>query len=70
MSGAEALDSLDSFLDHSLEKRQGVKIACPEEIGLEKGWISGDAVLERAGKLGKTEYAAYLRRRVNELGNQ
>jgi glucose-1-phosphate thymidylyltransferase len=52
----------------TIEKRQGIKIACPEEIGLDKGWLSSDAVLERAAKLGKTEYAAYLRRRVAELG--
>ena len=42
--------------------------ACPEEIGLDKGWLGSEAVLERAAKLGKTEYAAYLRRRVAELG--
>ncbi|MBA8821257.1 glucose-1-phosphate thymidylyltransferase [Ochrobactrum sp. P6BS-III] len=65
----DSLHEASSFV-RTIEKRQGIKIACPEEIGLEKGWISGDAVLERAGKLGKTEYAAYLRRRVNELGNQ
>ncbi|MNE08450.1 Glucose-1-phosphate thymidylyltransferase [compost metagenome] len=65
----DSLHEASSFV-RTIEKRQGIKIACPEEIGLEKGWISGDAVLERAGKLGKTEYAAYLRRRVNELGNR
>jgi len=65
----DSLHEASSFV-RTIEKRQGIKIACPEEIGQEKGWISGDAVLERAGKLGKTEYAAYLRRRVNELGNQ
>ncbi|MFK3664707.1 glucose-1-phosphate thymidylyltransferase RfbA [Ochrobactrum teleogrylli] len=65
----DSLHEASSFV-RTIEKRQGIKIACPEEIGLEKGWISGDAVLERAGKLGKTEYAAYLRRRVNELGNK
>lgn len=65
----DSLHEASSFVQ-TIEKRQGIKIACPEEIGLDKGWISGDAVLERAGKLGKTEYAAYLRRRVNELGNQ
>lgn len=64
----DSLHEASSFVQ-TIEKRQGIKIACPEEIGLDKGWISSDAVLERAGKLGKTEYAAYLRRRVNELGN-
>ncbi|KAB2729727.1 glucose-1-phosphate thymidylyltransferase RfbA [Brucella intermedia] len=65
----DSLHEASSFV-RTIEKRQGIKIACPEEIGLEKGWISGDVVLERAAKLGKTEYAAYLRRRVNELGNK
>ncbi|GAA5540250.1 glucose-1-phosphate thymidylyltransferase [Ochrobactrum soli] len=63
----DSLHEASSFVQ-TIEKRQGIKIACPEEIGLDKGWLSSNAVLERATKLGKTEYAAYLRRRVDELG--
>lgn len=63
----DSLHEASSFVQ-TIEKRQGIKIACPEEIGLDKGWLRSDAVLERATKLGKTEYAAYLRRRVDELG--
>ncbi|WP_407976694.1 glucose-1-phosphate thymidylyltransferase RfbA [Brucella pseudogrignonensis] len=63
----DSLHEASSFVQ-TIEKRQGIKIACPEEIGLDKGWLSSDAVLERASKLGKTEYAEYLRRRVAELG--
>lgn len=63
----DSLHEASSFV-RTIEKRQGIKIACPEEIGLDKGWLSSEAVLERASKLGKTEYAAYLRRRVAELG--
>ncbi len=63
----DSLHEASSFVQ-TIEKRQGIKIACPEEIGLDKGWLSSEAVLERAAKLGKTEYAAYLRRRVVELG--
>ncbi len=63
----DSLHEASSFVQ-TIEKRQGIKIACPEEIGLDKGWLSSEAVLERAAKLGKTEYAAYLRRRVAELG--
>lgn len=63
----DSLHEASSFV-RTIEKRQGIKIACPEEIGLDKGWLSREAVLERAAKLGKTEYAAYLRRRVDELG--
>jgi glucose-1-phosphate thymidylyltransferase len=65
----ESLQDASSFV-RTIEKRQGIKIACPEEIGFEKGWINGDAVLERAEKLGQTEYAAYLRRRVEEIGSE
>jgi len=63
----DSLHEASSFVQ-TIEKRQGIKIACPEEIGLDKGWLSSEAVLERAAILGKTEYAAYLRRRVDELG--
>ena len=63
----DSLHEASSFVQ-TIEKRQGIKIACPEEIGLDKGWLSSEAVLERATKLGKTEYAAYLRRRVDEIG--
>jgi glucose-1-phosphate thymidylyltransferase len=51
----------------TIEHRQAIKICCPEEIGLECGYIDADAVLARAAKLGKTEYAEYLRRRVEEM---
>ncbi|MBZ9849643.1 glucose-1-phosphate thymidylyltransferase RfbA [Mesorhizobium sp. CA14] len=62
----------DSLLEASsfvrtIEHRQGIKIACPEEIALEQHWISADKVLDRAARLGKNEYAAYLRRRVADL---
>ncbi|MFC0244372.1 glucose-1-phosphate thymidylyltransferase RfbA [Falsochrobactrum ovis] len=65
----DSLHEASSFV-RTIEKRQGIKIACPEEIGLDKGWLDSEAVLERAAKLGKTEYAAYLRRRVDELGKE
>lgn len=46
----------------TLERRQGMKIACPEEIAWRNGFID-DAGLERAiSQLGKGDYAAYLRR--------
>jgi glucose-1-phosphate thymidylyltransferase len=46
----------------TLERRQGMKIACPEEIAWRNGFID-DAGLERAiARLGKGEYASYLRR--------
>lgn len=57
----------DTLLDASefvatLERRQGMKIACPEEIAWRNGFID-DAGLERAiSRLGKGEYASYLKR--------
>jgi glucose-1-phosphate thymidylyltransferase len=45
----------------TIEKRQGLKIACPEEIAWRRGWID-DAALERcAVALGKSSYADYVR---------
>jgi glucose-1-phosphate thymidylyltransferase len=53
----------------TIEKRQGLKVMCLEEIALELGYLSADDVLARAEQLGKTEYAAYLRRRVREIAH-
>ena len=64
----ESLHEAGSFV-RTIEHRQGLKICCIEEIGLEQGWLDGAAVLARADQLGKTEYAAYLKRRVRELAD-
>jgi glucose-1-phosphate thymidylyltransferase len=63
----DSLHDASSFV-RTLELRQGIKIACPEEIAFGAGWLSADKVLERAAQLGKNEYAAYLRRCVSEVG--
>ncbi|GGR93401.1 glucose-1-phosphate thymidylyltransferase RfbA [Deinococcus sedimenti] len=62
----------DSLLEASsfvqaIERRQGVKLACPEEIALHHGWLSPDEVLLRAEQLGGP-YAAYLRRVAQRQG--
>ena len=64
----ESLHEAGSFV-RTIEHRQGLKVMCLEEIGLELGYLTGDQVLERAQKLGKTDYAAYLRRRVAEIAD-
>ncbi len=56
----------DSLLEASLfiqtvEKRQGLKIACPEEIAYQAGWIDEAALERQAERLGSSEYARYLR---------
>ena len=53
----------------TIEHRQGIKIACPEEIAIENGWVDPDAVIERAYTLGSGEYARYLVRRAGELAD-
>jgi len=44
-----------------LEKRQGFKIACPEEVAFQKGFIDAAKLEEIAAKLGKSSYGAYLK---------
>ena len=45
-----------------IQHRQGLKIACLEEIAYNKRWISKDELLATAERLGKTEYAVYLKK--------
>lgn len=62
----DSLHEASAFV-RTLEHRQGVKVMCPEEIALEQGYLSPEAVLKRANSLGKTGYADYLRRRVKDF---
>jgi len=43
-----------------VEKRQGIKISAPEEIGYKNGWITKEQLLESAEKYGKSPYGAHL----------
>ena len=43
-----------------IEERQGLKIACLEEIAWRSGWIDADALLERGRALSKSDYGRYL----------
>jgi glucose-1-phosphate thymidylyltransferase len=54
---------------HTIEKRQGIKISAPEEIAFRNGWISGEGLLDSAGKYGKSGYGEHLRK-VAEGGIQ
>src|SRR4029079_17643796 len=52
----------------TLERRQGTKIACPEEIAWRSGFIDETQLNRAIEKLGKSDYATYLRRIANEAG--
>ncbi|WP_374416084.1 glucose-1-phosphate thymidylyltransferase RfbA [Ectopseudomonas oleovorans] len=61
----------DSLLDAShyvqtVEKRQGLKVACLEEIAYQQGWIDRDNLLVCAKALGKTGYGQYLYKLTEE----
>jgi glucose-1-phosphate thymidylyltransferase len=62
----------DSLLDAAgfiatLQKRQGLMVACPEEIAYRQGWISAEMVEIVARKLSKNSYGQYLSRILHEL---
>lgn len=50
----------------TIEHRQGLKVACLEEIGYANGWLSKAQVLAQANALGKTAYGQYLKKLVGE----
>ena len=57
----------DSLLEaaqfvHVIEHRQGLKIACPEEIAWRRGWIDRDRLQANIAKHGKSSYGDYLRK--------
>jgi len=64
----------DSLLDAAgfiatLQKRQGLMVACPEEIAYRQGWVSAEAVAKVAAQLSKNSYGQYLSKILNELNN-
>ncbi len=61
----------DSLLDAStfiatIEKRQGLKVCCPEEIAWRMGYIDHDALLALAHSMGRSDYGRYLVRIADE----
>jgi glucose-1-phosphate thymidylyltransferase len=51
-----------SHFVHTIEQRQGWKVACLEEIGYTNGWITAEQVASQAEKLKKTGYGQYLQK--------
>jgi len=56
----EALLAASMFIE-TIEKRQGLKVACPEEIAYGLGWINAGQLETLAAAIGNNHYAAYLR---------
>ena len=55
-----------SIYIETIEKRQGLKVACLEGIGFSKGWISADKLREVAAPMAKNQYGQYLLRLADE----
>ena len=51
-----------SIYIETIEKRQGLKVACLEEIAYQQGWISAEKLREVAGPMAKNQYGQYLLR--------
>ena len=49
----------------TVEERQGLKIACLEEIAYRKGWVTAEAIQKEADRLQKTGYGQYLHSLLN-----
>ena len=61
----ESLLEASSFIE-TIERRQGLKVACPEEVAFRLGWIDADQLRALATPLAKTGYCRYLLRVVEE----
>ena len=57
----DSLSEASTFIE-VIEKRQGLKVACLEEIAFKKGWITSDQLKELAKPMIKNEYGQYLLR--------
>lgn len=49
---------------HTIEKRQGFKVACLEEIAFRRGWLTPEQVLDEAKVMAKTLYGQYLQQLI------
>jgi glucose-1-phosphate thymidylyltransferase len=61
----ESLLEAAHFIE-TIEKRQGLKVACPEEIAYRQGYISARQLKALAGPLAKSGYGEYLLRVLSE----
>lgn len=63
----EDLHEASAFIK-TVQKRQGLYVACLEEIAFRKGWLNQNGLLEAAEKIRKTEYGEYLTSLVQRTG--
>lgn len=61
----DSLSEASTFVE-VIEKRQGLKVACLEEIAFRKGWIDGDKLKELATPMIKNQYGQYLLKLIKE----
>ncbi len=61
----DSLSEASTFIE-VIEKRQGLKVACLEEIALKKGWISKEELLKMAQPMLKNAYGQYLKQLTEE----
>lgn len=61
----DSLSEASTFVE-VIEKRQGLKIACPEEIAFNKGWIDAGHLKELAKPMQKNQYGQYLLKLLEE----
>jgi glucose-1-phosphate thymidylyltransferase len=61
----ESLLEASAFIE-TIERRQGLKVACPEEVAFRLGWVDADQLRVLAKPLAKTGYGRYLLRVIDE----
>jgi glucose-1-phosphate thymidylyltransferase len=61
----ESLLQASTFIQ-AIQERQGLKVACPEEVAYKMGFIGADDVLRIARTMEKNEYGSYLRRLIED----
>ena len=61
----EALLQASTFIQ-AIEERQGLKVACPEEVAYNMGYITAEEVLRVASSMDKNDYGQYLKRLIED----
>ena len=61
----ESLLEASQYIE-TIERRQGLKIACPEEIAYRQGWVTADKIKELAQPMAKNGYGQYLLKMLTE----